>query len=172
MAKKNFNLFFTVFFCAGLFSCVSKQQGETVIFPKVSEPIQITSNEKEHLFASYYGINSWSQSQQYVTVLETDIKNELPNEHQPAVLGLVDIKTREFIPLTETRAWNFQQGCMAHWLATSPDSLIIYNDFRNERFVSVIMNVHTKAELKEIPYPVSAVSSNGKEAISINFARI
>lgn len=154
------------------YSCRNMNSGIIIDFPEISEPVQITDTEKQHLFASYYGINSWSQSQQYVTVLETDIKNELPNEHQPAMLGLVDIKTREFIPLIETRAWNFQQGCMAHWLATSPDSLIIYNDFRNERFVSVIMNVHTKAELKEIPYPVSAVSPNGKEAISINFARI
>ena len=126
---------------------------------------------KEHLFASYYGINSCSQSQQYVTVLETDIKNKLPNEHEPAVLGLVDIKTRGFIPLTEIRAWNFQQGCMAHWLSTSPDSLIIFNDLREGKFVSVIMNVHTKKEIKTIPYPVSAVSPNGKEAISINFSR-
>ena len=170
---KNFILFFTlVSIGAGVFSCVSKQKGEPVIFPKVSEPIQITSNNKEHFFASYYGINSWSQSEEYVTVLETDIKYKMPDEHEPAVLGLIDLKSKEFIPLTETKAWNFQQGCMAHWLATSPDSLIIYNDFRDEKLVSVIMNVHTKEELKVIQYPVSAVSPNGKEAISINFARI
>ena len=84
----------------------------------------------------------------------------------------MDLETREFIPLTTTRAWNFQQGCMAHWLATSPDSLIIYNDLRNGKFVSIIMNVHLKEEIKTIPYPVSAVSPNGKEAISINFSRI
>ncbi len=28
-----------------------------VVFPGVSEPIQITEDGKEHLFASYYGIN-------------------------------------------------------------------------------------------------------------------
>jgi hypothetical protein len=61
---------------------------------------------------------------------------------------------------------------MAHWLGTSPDSLIIYNDFRKGRFISVIMNVHTKEEIKTIPHPVSAVSPNGKVAVSINFARL
>ena len=60
---------------------------------------------------------------------------------------------------------------MAHWLATSPDSLIIYNDFAEGKFVSVILNVYTKAE-RIIPYPVSVVSQNGKEAICINFARL
>jgi hypothetical protein len=149
-----------------------EENGLTVKFPKVSEPVQITNGDKEHLFASYYGINSFSKSQQYVTVLETDVKHHLPDENEPATLGLVDLQTHEFIPLTQTRAWNFQQGCMAHWLATSPDTLIIYNDLREGRFVSVIMNVFTREEMKIIPHPVSAVSSNGKEAISINFARL
>ncbi len=156
-----------------LFSCNNKKgDGFTVTFPKVNGPIQITGNDKEHLFASYYGINSFDRSQRYATVLETDIKYKLPDETEPATLGLINLETKEFIPLTQTYAWNFQQGCMAHWLATSPDSLIIYNDFRGGKYVSVIMNVHTKKEIKTIPYPVSAVSPDGKEAVSINFSRL
>jgi hypothetical protein len=159
-----------------LVSCSSGKQdqstGTTVNFPKVSEPIQITSDGKEHFFASYYGINSFSQNQRYVTVLETDLKYKLPTEDEPATLGLVDLTTNEFIPIAETHAWNFQQGCMAHWLATSPDSLIIYNDLRNGKFVSIILNVHSKKEIKIIPYPISGVAANGKEAISINFSRL
>ena len=61
---------------------------------------------------------------------------------------------------------------MAHWLYTNPDSLIIYNDLREGKFVSVILNVHTKKEKKVINYPISAVSPNGKEAPCINFARL
>ena len=169
---KNYTFYISILAFLLLVSCSRKQQGVIVIFPKVGEPVQITKNDKEHLFASYYGINSWSANQRYVTVLETDIKYRLPDEHDPATLGLVDLETNEFIPLTQTRAWNFQQGCMAHWLATSPDSLIIYNDLQGDHFVSVIMNVHTKEKIKTIPYPVSAVSPNGKEAISINFSRL
>jgi len=155
-----------------LFSCNNKEPGIKVIFPQTGEPVQITDSDKEHLFASYYGINSWSKDQRYATVLQTDIKYRLPDENDPATLGLVDMETYEFIPLTETRAWNFQQGCMCHWLGTSPDSLIIFNDLRNGKFISVIMNVHTMKEVKTIPYPVSAVSPDGKEAVSINFSRL
>ncbi|PQV51499.1 hypothetical protein CLV33_101423 [Jejuia pallidilutea] len=151
---------------------IENNAGNTVHFPEVSEPIQLVDNGKEHLYASYYGINSFSANQKYATVLETDIKHTLPTEDEPATLGLVDLDTQEFIPLTTTRAWNFQQGCMAHWLGSSPDSLIIYNDLRKGKFVSIIMNVHTKREIKTIPYPISAVSPNGKEAVSINFSRL
>jgi WD40 repeat protein len=148
------------------------QDGNTIKFPRVSGPIQITENSKEHLFASYYGINSWSKDERYVTVLETDVKFKVPDENDTAVLGLVDIQSKKFIPLTHTRAWNLQQGCMAHWLATNPDSLIIFNDLRNGKYVSVILNIYTRKEIKIIPYPIAAVSPNGKEAISINFARM
>jgi len=144
----------------------------TVHFPTISECRAMTTGPKEHLFGSYYGINSWDATQRYATVLETDIQNHLPTENEPATLGLVDMETMRFIPLIKTHAWNFQQGCMAHWLGTAPDRLIIFNDLRNGRFVSVIMDVHTRQEIKILPYPVSAVSPNGKEAISINFARL
>lgn len=148
------------------------QKGTAIEFPRVSLPVQISRNNKEHLFASYYGINSFSKNERYATILETDVKYKIPGENDTALLGLVDIKTKEFIPLAKTLAWNLQQGCMAHWLATNPDSLIIYNDLRNGKFVSIILNVLTKKELKIIPYPIAAVSPNGKEAISINFARM
>ena len=156
-----------------LSSCLSDQTGPApVLFPEVSSPEMITDSSREHLFASYYGINSFDRSEKYVTVLETDIRYKLPDENDPATLGLVDLKSKEFIPLTTTRAWNFQQGCMAHWLGTSPDSLVIFNDLRDGKFVSVIINVHTKEEIKVIPHPVSAVSPDGKMAISINFSRL
>jgi len=162
-----------VFLVSIIFSCNNKKdEGIKVVFPKVSSPVQITDNNKEHLFASYYGINSFDRSERYVTVLETDLKYKLPDENDPATLGLIDLNNNKFIPLITTRAWNFQQGCMAHWLGTSPDSLIIYNDLRDGKFISVILNVHTKKEIKTIPYPVSAVSPDGKEAISINFSRL
>lgn len=150
----------------------SESGGMQVHFPKVTGPIQITSDDKEHLYASYYGITSFDASQRYAVVLQTDIRYRLPEVNEPALMGLVDLETHEFIPLAETRAWNFQQGNMAHWLAASPDSLIIYNDFREGKNVSVIMNVHTLEEIRVIPYPVSAVSPNGREAISINFSRL
>lgn len=171
MKKIKLLLIGTIFILIG--SCTSpEKEGVCVEFPKVSGPFQITDSNYEHFFASYYGINSFDMSERYVTVLRTDIKYKLPDETEPATLGLVDLTTNEFIPLAQTRAWNFQQGCMAHWLSTSPDSLIIYNDYRDGKFVSVIMNVHTKKEIKSIPYPVSAVSPNGKEAICINFSRL
>ena len=161
-----------IYFTLLIFLVAGSAKAQTLKFPEVSKPIQITENGKEHLFASYYGINSWSKNQRYVTVLETDVKVSIPTAQDTATLGLIDLKTNKFIPIAKTTAWNLQQGCMAHWLATNPDSVIIYNDYRKGKFVSVILNVLSRKELKELPYPIAAISPDGKEAISINFSRL
>ena len=81
----------------------------SVDFPDFSEPIQLTDLPYEHFFASYYGINSFSANEKYATVLRTNIRDHLPNENEPATLGIVDLRDKSFIPITKTFAWNFQQ---------------------------------------------------------------
>jgi hypothetical protein len=153
-----------------LLSPLTAGRGGEVCFPEVSEVRALTSGPKEHLFASYYGITSWDRTGRYATVLETDVRHRLPTEDDPATLMLVDMETMELRPLARTRAWNFQQGCMAHWLGGGPR--IIYNDLRKGRFVSVILDTVSGEEARTLPHPVSAVSPDGKEAISLNFARL
>ncbi len=59
---------------------------------------------------------------------------------------------------------------MGHWLPWGED-MIAFNDFRDGRFVTVVMNWRTKAE-RVIPHPIAAVSPDGRKAISLNYARI
>ena len=141
-------------------------------FPTFSKPRAITSGPKDHLFASYYAINAWSADGRYATVLETDVKGRLATENDPAVLGVVDAQdNHRFIPLTDTRCWNFQEATMAHWLGTAPQTHFIFNDKVDGKFVAVIFDMTTKAR-RVVPYPVSAVSAAGKWAVSINYARL
>mgnify|MGYP000893348913 CR=1 FL=1 len=141
-------------------------------FPSFSQPRAVTSGPKDHLFASYYAINAWSGDGRYVTVLETDVKGRLATEDDPATLGLVDLKdNNRFIPLAETRCWNFQEATMAHWLGTAPSDRFVYNDSVDGRFSAVVFDWKSKGK-RVIPFPVSAVSADGKWAVSINFARL
>ena len=86
--------------------CLAEAKSTMVNFPQVSPCRTLTTGPQEHLFASYYGINQWDASQRYVTVLETDVKDRIPTENDAATLALVDVRTKELIPLTQTRAWN------------------------------------------------------------------
>ena len=160
-------------FCLTGFSILSCQQKDLNHkgFPKNVNIRSVTSGPKHHFASAYYHTSSWSASEKYLLCLETDVFDHNPTENEPATLGMVDLETEEFIPLAKTKSWNFQQGSMQHWLGTSPDSEIIYNDRREGKFVSVILNVHTGEE-RVINRPVSAVSNNGKTAVSINFSRL
>jgi len=141
-------------------------------FPKFSAARAITSGPLEHLFASYYAINAWSADGRYATVLESPIKKGLPTENDVAVLGVVDTQNQNrFVPLTETRCWNFQEATMAHWLGTAPQTQFIFNDLVDGKFVSVIFDMATKTR-RVVPYPISAVTADGKWAVSINYARL
>ncbi|NLC81754.1 MAG: hypothetical protein GX748_11275 [Lentisphaerae bacterium] len=141
-------------------------------FPAFSAPRAMTSGPKDHLFASYYAINAWSADGRYATVLETEVKDRLPTEQDAAVLGVVDAQDgNRFIPLTETRCWNFQEAAMAHWLGTAPRTQFIFNDLVDGRFVSVIFDMANRTR-RVVPFPVSAVSRDGRWAVSINYARL
>jgi len=123
---------------------VSNYSAGRVNFPKVSAAQRVTNGLKEHFLANYYGINPFGNTERYLMVLETSIQNHDPEASDAATLGMVDLKdNNKFIPLTKTYSWNFQQGCMLHWLS---DKLIIYNDRRNGKFVSIILNISTREE--------------------------
>ncbi len=149
------------------FSCKS----DLTPFPEVGEPIAVTSGPKEHLFASYFGINSWSPDGRYVSVLEVDFSGRLADQTDTAVVALVDLQdNNKLIPISKTVCWNFQEAAMFHWLPWE-EGLCVFNDCRGGRFVSVICNWKNGNE-RTLPYPVSAVDRNGEWAVSINYARL
>ena len=80
------------------------------------------------------------------------MKGRLPTETDVAVLGVVDTQdNNRFLPLTETRCWNFQEATMAHWLGTAPQTQFIFNDLVDGKFVSVIFDMAAKTRRGSCP---------------------
>ena len=48
--------------------------------------------------------------------------------------------------LVKTHTWNVQQGCMAQWLGLDFSSRIIFNDLRDGKYCSVILDVKSGEE--------------------------
>ena len=166
MSYLKYSLLVLILSAAALSGCCGRS---TDSFPEFSEPYAITSGPHEHLLASYFAINSWSPDGRYVSVLETDINGRLVEEDEPAKICLVDLKNgNELKEISQTRCWNFQEAAMFHWL---PDGNCLWNDLRDGKFVTVIHNLETGEE-RTVPHPVSAVSKDGKWAVSINYARL
>lgn len=138
-------------------------------FPLIGKPVRLTNGPHEHLLANYFAINAWSSDFRYLLVLETDLNGRLPAAGERCTIGLVDTQgDNKFIPVSTTACWNFQEAAMGHWIT---DDEIAFNDLRGGRFVTVVLNWRTKEE-RILPMPISALSEDGKWAVSVNYARL
>ncbi|MCX8037218.1 MAG: hypothetical protein N3D11_09290 [Candidatus Sumerlaeia bacterium] len=130
----------------------------------------LTSGPRHHFFG-YYGITPWNQSQTHLVCLESEFQDHLPRPDEAAAIGLVDAKTGAFTKVGETRAWNFQQGAMLHWNPLAPDREIIFNDRKDGDVVGVVLDVNS-GQRRWLARAVSAVSHNGRYALSLTYGRL
>ena len=138
---------------------------------KIELPVHRVTNGPMHHFFGYYDTHPWAATGRYVLAMEVDFIDRPPTADDAAGIGMIDMETGEWKQLAETRAWCWQQSTMLQWLETAPDRLIIFNDCRENQFVSVILDVHSGEE-RVLPRPVYAASRDGRQAVSLNFARV
>lgn len=131
---------------------------------------QISSDHQEHNFG-YYDKSPWSKDQKYMVYLAPSgaSKHYVSQDETPILLFDCAAKTERV--LTKTHVWNSQQGCMLQWLGPDFSSKIIYNDFRNGNYCSVIYSLADGTETI-LKAPVYTVSKDGKTAISLDFSRL
>ncbi|MFC1792605.1 hypothetical protein ACFL3Q_03345 [Planctomycetota bacterium] len=138
--------------------------------PRIECKIHTLTSGPKHHFFGYYGICPWNKSGRYLVCLESGFQDHMPTLGEAAAIGLVDSQTGRFEKVAETHAWNLQQGAMLHWNPLNPEREIIYNDWKNDDVVSVILDVES-LEKRLLPRAVSAVSHNGKWALSLTYGR-
>jgi hypothetical protein len=74
----------------------------------------------------------------------------------------------EFVPISRTRAWNWQQGCMLQWIGATDH--LIFNDFDGGAHIARVYDTSAKL-VRTLPLPVGAVSPDGNWALSYSFER-
>ena len=149
------------------------------ISPKIKSEGNITRispNDGKEYFFGYYDKSPWDASGRYMLCMcaEDTWSNVSPKE--PADILLIDLQksesdTQRVRKLAATHSWNVQQGCMLQWLGPDFDRKVIYNDFRNGGFCSVILDVFDGSD-RVINMPVYSVSADGKTALTLDFTRL
>jgi hypothetical protein len=130
----------------------------------------ITRGPKFHWFG-YYDKLQVDPSGRYALGMQVDFEHRSPRGDDVIRVGMVDLEGDDrWIDLGETRAWNWQQGCMLQWLPGSGTD-VIWNDRQEGRFVSHIVNVRT-GKRRTLPAPVYCLSPDGKEAVYPDFRRL
>ena len=145
------------------------------ISPKIKSEgniIRITPEDDYEYFFGYYDKSPWNYDERYMVCLRAKCTWKDVSPKEKAEIVLIDTKNNNSISIIgETSTWNVQQGCMLQWLGPKYDKEIIYNDYINGHYCSVILDVHTLKK-KIIDFPIYSVSNDGKFALSLDFSRL
>ncbi len=133
--------------------------------------VQRISPGDGHYFFGYYDLQPYNLSQDLYLTHKTDFRNRLQWRQDVAEVGFIDLSTGCYEKLSDTRAWNFQQGAMLQWNPRSADREVIFNDFIDGAFCGVVMDIHS-GKKRFLDRPVANVSRDGRFALSINMARL
>src|SRR5687767_5818530 len=80
-------------------------------------PVTPVTQGPGHHFFGYYDKTCWDGSGRFVACLQTQFLDRPPAAHDEATVGTVDLHDgNRWRPIGRTRAWNWQQGAMLHWL--------------------------------------------------------
>ena len=150
------------------------------VSPKIKSEgniVKLSPNDPDNeYFFGYYDKSPWDITDRYVLCLRA--KNTWSDVSPKDTADILIIDTEKEIEdttrvkkIAETHSWNVQQGCMAQWLGPDYCSRIVYNDYRNGKYCSIILNISNMKE-KVIDFPVYSVASDGKTALSLDFSRL
>ncbi|HOL66541.1 MAG TPA: hypothetical protein PKX93_03680, partial [bacterium] len=129
---------------------------------------QALSPANEICFFGYYDKCPWDEEGKYFLFHRVKFENRPPTADDRAEICLLDINSKEVEVIGQTAAWNFQQGAMLQWL---PGKRVLFNDRVKGEFVARIIDIVSGQE-RILPRPVSAVSPDGRQAVSLNFSRL
>lgn len=118
----------------------------------------------KHTFFGYYDISPFNPKTNEIIYLE------LSEDKKNADIVLEDIESRERKKIAITYAWNWQQGSRLRWFPNSTDE-IIFNDYRNRKYIARVINVRTGLE-REIDFPIYDIEKSGKHGLSLDFERL
>lgn len=151
------------------------QLGMYAISPKIKSEgniVRISPDEKGEYFFGYYDKSPWDAGMRYVICMRAEDTWSEPDPIGTADILLIDVQNGNSVrKVATTHTWNVQQGCMAQWLGPDFSKRILYNDMREGKYCSVILDVETGEE-RVLPMPVYTVSTDGKTALSLDFSRL
>lgn len=142
-------------------------------FKSEGDVIRVSPDDGDEYFYGYYDKSPWDASDRYMICVKVKqaYKSVAPKEQ--GVVGVIDTQDEnKFHKIGITHSWNVQQSCMAQWMGPDFKSRIIYNDFRDGRYCSIIYNFESKMEEKVLPMAAYDVARDGSFILSLDFSRL
>lgn len=146
------------------------------VYQRLLEVVPVSEFEAAHAIIvrenHFYGFHDkcpWSPDNAMLLAnrFETPLRMPLP-EDRLKVGFFSGEEWKDFNPVSETRAWNWQQGCMLQWVGGTDN--FIFNDFDGGSHVAKVCDTSGNRKTT-LPVPVGAVSPDGSWGVSYSFER-
>ena len=132
--------------------------------------IIFTTPDKRSYFFGYYNYSPISRDGTKMLAHKTFFEGRMPTREDRVEIGYFDLKTQKWYKITESGAFNWQQGSMLQWLGPDSNTKFIFNDVVDNRFVSRIADIEN-GTIKTIPHAIYGIDPQGEFSISLNFER-
>lgn len=130
---------------------------------------RIYSLKHKNLFNGYYDINPLHIGGQYILAQIVDRwANPLKDD---STIGMINLQTGDFTPVTTTKAWCWQQGSRIRWSGKNSDEFY-YNDICNGKYCTVKYNFRNREKVTEYPYALYEIDKNEHYGLSLDFSRL
>ncbi len=129
------------------------------------------SPAEQHFFFGYYDLQPFDSNGKYHLAHHVSFMDRVHEKDDVAEIGIIELDTLKYTPITTTQAWNFQQGAMLQWNPLKPDSEIIYNALVDGEYVAVTEDINT-GKKRYADRSIANVSKDGKWGLSINMSRL
>lgn len=142
-------------------------------FKSEGDVVRVSPDDGFEYFYGYYDKSPWNATDRYMICIKVKQAYKSVAPKEPGVVGIIDTQEgNKFIKIGVTHSWNVQQSCMAQWMGPDFETKIIYNDFRDGKYCSIIYNWAEKHEETVLPLPVYDVARDGSFALSLDFSRL
>ena len=142
-------------------------------FHQIGDLYRVSPDDSYEYLCGYYDKSPWDMDDRFLLALKVrgSWKSVAPKEY--GIVCVIDTHNENKVfKIGISHSWNVQQGCMAQWLGPDFRERIIYNDFREGHYCSVIYNLRERREERILNAPVYDVSRDGKTALSLDFSRL
>lgn len=145
--------------------------------PEISCPVETFGDKAHHVFFGYYDVSPVSFDDSMVLSVRAPLAKRLSGKPIKLDVGYFKRKhdAKGFIAIGETTSWCWQQGCRLQWYPlcdAGKNHRVIYNRPDRNQYRAVIQDVDNGEILHEIPYPIYALTTDGRYGFTLNFSRL
>lgn len=135
-------------------------------------PMRRLTRGPAHHWFGYYDKLQFDPAGERLLGMAVAFEHRAPIASDAVQIGYVDLtdEASPWVPLGESRAWSWQQGCMLQWRPGSA-SEVLWNDRDGDRYVCRILDL-ADGEMRTVEAPIYSVAPDGRTAVTVDFRRV